>query len=225
MITAKELTGEKKMTSEFSLLFSAPKIEDCDEYADRLYEAGYTDVGIDDTGEFEVRCSGVFSNINQEISNAKSAVLLAIPEALFLEAGPDYVGLTDIARIIGVSRQHMRRLWESGKEMGFPTPAINGSKNIWHLAPIIDWLVLNGKVGQELSGTRESAYAAMVENYKKFGKDVRSVSLNPSEPLVTDIEPHIVLTNQITIDMSVVGYVKDLDGKKICIAPRITPLC
>jgi len=50
------------------------------------------------------------------------------------------VGLTDIANILGFSRQYMRKLVvKSGP--GFPLPVHDGKPAIWHLSTVLMWFM------------------------------------------------------------------------------------
>lgn len=62
-----------------------------------------------------------------------------MPSSSLVEAGPDFVGLTDVAELAGVSRQNMRKLMLS-HAIDFPPPEHEGSASVWHLADILDWL-------------------------------------------------------------------------------------
>lgn len=53
---------------------------------------------------------------------------------------PDYVGLSDAAEVVGVSRQNLHKLM--AKHRGFPTPIHAGSFSLWHLADLMRWLQL-----------------------------------------------------------------------------------
>src|SRR5690606_29937537 len=66
-----------------------------------------------------------------------------VPEAELIEAGPDLVGLTDIAQLVGVTRQNMRKLMLNNKS-DFPAPIHGGTTMIWHLAPVLEWLLARG---------------------------------------------------------------------------------
>jgi predicted DNA-binding transcriptional regulator AlpA len=68
-----------------------------------------------------------------------AAIKTAIPDAKLLEATPDFVGLTDIADYVGVTRQNMRKLMLSHKN-SFPIPVHEGSASLWHLSPVLAWL-------------------------------------------------------------------------------------
>ena len=47
-------------------------------------------------------------NADAAIQIAHQDVLKTVPQAQLIEAAPDYVGLTDIAEIVSVSRQQLR---------------------------------------------------------------------------------------------------------------------
>ncbi|MDN5871104.1 MAG: hypothetical protein L0H73_10365 [Nitrococcus sp.] len=63
----------------------------------------------------------------------------AVPTARLVEAAPDFVGLTDVAEIVGVSRQNMRKLMLAHPD-SFPAPVHEGSASIWHLVDVLEWL-------------------------------------------------------------------------------------
>ncbi len=71
--------------------------------------------------------------------SALADVKKALPDARLIEAAPDMVGLTDVANLIGVTRQNMRKLM-LGHSASFPAPLHEGSASVWHLADILDWL-------------------------------------------------------------------------------------
>lgn len=64
---------------------------------------------------------------------------MAIPEAMLVEASPDFVGLTDVADIAGFTRQNMRKLMISNAST-FPVAVHEGKPALWHLATILTWL-------------------------------------------------------------------------------------
>jgi hypothetical protein len=55
------------------------------------------------------------------------------------EVGPDYVGMTGLARRFGVSRQAMRKLMVS-RAGRFPAPIHQVHAAVWHLAEVLEWL-------------------------------------------------------------------------------------
>jgi hypothetical protein len=68
----------------------------------------------------------------QAIVSALEEVRRAIPTAQLLEVAPDFVGLTEIAELAGVTRQNMRKLSITHKDT-FPIPMHEGSAALWHL--------------------------------------------------------------------------------------------
>jgi hypothetical protein len=56
-----------------------------------------------------------------------------------IEATPDFVGLTDTAKILGCTRQNIRNILVNS-ESRYPLPVYEGTPSIWHLAEILIWL-------------------------------------------------------------------------------------
>ena len=82
----------------------------------------------------------------REASSAEVALMTAladvhtgIPKAQLIEVAPDFVGLTDVAEAIGVTRQNMRKLMVSHAAT-FPVPVHEGATSLWHLADVLSWL-------------------------------------------------------------------------------------
>jgi len=71
--------------------------------------------------------------------SALTDVKKAIPTAKLVEVGPDLVGLTDVADLVGVTRQNMRKLMLA-HAAAFPAPIHSGSTSLWHLAPVLEFL-------------------------------------------------------------------------------------
>jgi len=63
--------------------------------------------------------------------------------ARLVEVCPDSVGLTDIAELVGVSRQNMRQL-SLAHAKTFPMPFHSGNAELWHLAHVLEWLTERG---------------------------------------------------------------------------------
>jgi predicted DNA-binding transcriptional regulator AlpA len=129
-------------TYEFELRFSLPATsQNPEDFISRLAEAGCTDalVGIGQAGrlalQFTRDANSAFEAIMSAINNIKSA----IPEASLIEAAPDFVGLTDIADILGHSRQNIRKLMMNNLA-SFPTPIHQGKTMLWHLSSILSWV-------------------------------------------------------------------------------------
>ena len=84
----------------------------------------------------------------EAVSSAIADVRKAIPEARLVEATPDLVGLTDIAEILGCSRQNIRKLVIGNKSI-FPSPVHEGNSSIWHLAKVLPWFKAKGNYNIE----------------------------------------------------------------------------
>jgi len=84
-----------------------------------------------------------YANSVKAVLSALADVHRAVPSAKLIEVAPDLVGLTDVAEIVGVSRQNMRKLMLAHPS-SFPTPVHEGSASIWHLSDVLTWLQARG---------------------------------------------------------------------------------
>ncbi len=126
---------------DFILKFDLPDCDaDPERYIDALYESGCDDatVGIGQKGRLALNFIREANTALAAVSSAIHDVRKAIPNAKLIEATPDLVGLTDIAEIVGCSRQNMRKLFLTHKAM-FPSPVHEGSVALWHLAKVLHW--------------------------------------------------------------------------------------
>lgn len=73
------------------------------------------------------------------VAKAIDDVRLAIPDAILQHVGPDLVGLTDLADLLGISRQYMRKLWQM-HAYTFPVPVYEGKLSLWHLSSLLKWV-------------------------------------------------------------------------------------
>jgi hypothetical protein len=116
-------------------------LRNADCYIEQLYEAGCDDalIGIGKQGcislDFIRSASSAFDAVSSAIVDVKKV----IPDASLIEATPDFVGLTDTAKILGCTRQNIRNLIFNG-DPGSPSPVYEGTPSIWHLAEILTWL-------------------------------------------------------------------------------------
>lgn len=135
---------------DFTLKFALAR-EDADPevYVEKLLAQGCNDalIGMG-------RCGRIALDFTREAGSASEAVLTAlsdvqrvIPGARLVEASPDFVGLTDIANILGFSRQHMRKLVVNNGSR-FPLPVHDGKPAVWHLATVLAWF--RDEKGREL---------------------------------------------------------------------------
>ncbi len=127
---------------EFTLKFSLKKTtENPEAYIEKLGAEGCDDalIGIGQNGRIALNFTRESSSAFDAVYSALTDVKRAIPDAKLVEATPDFVGLTDVANILGFTRQNLRKLMiSSGAE--FPTPVHEGKPAIWHLAKVLVWL-------------------------------------------------------------------------------------
>ncbi len=114
---------------------------DPDEYVEKLYAGGCDDalIGVGLKGYISLNFIREASFAYAAISSAISDVKAVVPSATLIEAAPDFVGLTDAARIVGCTRQNMRNLIVNSEQIP-PLPVYEGTPSIWHLAEILIWL-------------------------------------------------------------------------------------
>jgi hypothetical protein len=127
---------------EFTLKFSLPDpAENSSEYVEKLGSNGCDDalIGIGQNGRVALNFAREAISAFDAIASAVVDVKRAIPDARLVEATPDLVGLTDLADIVGCSRQYMRKLMiVSGAS--FPAPVYEGKAALWRLSNLLDWL-------------------------------------------------------------------------------------
>lgn len=128
---------------EFILRFILPYVDlDADDVVEQLGEAGCDDalVGIGGhPGSVALEFVRRAGSAHEALFSAIRDVSKALPSAEFVEAAPDLVGVTDIAEIVGCSRQNMRKLLLSRGTFA-PAPVHEGAQSIWHLANVLAWL-------------------------------------------------------------------------------------
>lgn len=133
-------------TYEFTLRFALGNPDDAPErFVERLGEAGCDDatVGIGQRGRIALDFSRDARSAAQAILSALRDVRRAIRGARLVEAAPDLVGLTDVARVLGCSRQNVRKLmFRHGGQ--FPAPVHEGNPSIWRLAKVLAWAQARG---------------------------------------------------------------------------------
>jgi predicted DNA-binding transcriptional regulator AlpA len=129
-------------TYEFKLMFSLPVSENnIDELVERLAEAGCDDalIGIGHPGRIALDFAREADNAFEAISSAFTDIKQVVPDAKLIEAAPDLVGLTDVADIVGCSRQNIRKIMVSSGGT-FPPPVHEGKSALWHLSSVLVWL-------------------------------------------------------------------------------------
>ncbi|MEX2499759.1 MAG: DNA-binding protein [Wenzhouxiangellaceae bacterium] len=127
---------------QFTLKFAVPvRTTEPDDWIDGLAETGCDDalVGTGTPGRLALEFDRTASDADSAMRSAVADVQRAIPEARLIEAGPDYVGLTEIAEFLDISRQAMRKIMAKNIE-AFPLPVHQGNPSIWHLKDVLEWM-------------------------------------------------------------------------------------
>lgn len=106
-----------------------------------LGDVGCTDalIGLGVAGQVSLEFIREADTAQTAILTALTEVKQALPQAQLIEAAPDWVGLTEVADLMGVSRQNMRQLMLHHAQE-FPVPVHTGSTAIWHLAQVLDFM-------------------------------------------------------------------------------------
>ncbi|MBV4553841.1 DNA-binding protein [Pseudomonas sp. SWRI102] len=155
-----------------------------DELVERLGEAGCDDalVGIGQPGRLALEFTRDAPDAAEAVLSALDDVRRAVPSAKLIEVAPDLVGLTDVAEIVGGSRQNMRKLMLTHPG-SFPTPVHEGSASIWHLADILTWLQARGSYSSA-SGVLDVARVALQVNVAKERRRLAEVGYKELEALI-----------------------------------------
>lgn len=127
----------------FTLTFAVGSRDaDADALIERLGAAGCDDavVGVGRRGRLTVEFTREAKNAARAVGSAVAGVRSAVPDAVLIEASPDLVGLTDVASLLGVTRQNVRKLIVSC-DAPEPVPVHAGNPTIWRLAGVLRWLV------------------------------------------------------------------------------------
>lgn len=138
-----------------------------DVLVERLAGAGCDDalIGLGIPGRIALEFIREASSAQQAMESALEQVRSVLPDAGLFEVSPDYVGLTDVADLIGVTRQNMRKLMLA-HYLTFPAPIHEGTATIWHLADVLTWLENRG--GYRVpENVQETAAAALNLNLSK----------------------------------------------------------
>ncbi|WP_321351158.1 DNA-binding protein [Halopseudomonas oceani] len=127
---------------EFTLKFALTDTDtDATVFFDALMEAGCDDavVGFGQKGKVALSFCRESATAFDAITSAILQVRKAIPGATLIEASPDFVGLSDVAGILGVTRQYVRKIMSNNVD-SFPNPVHSGKSSLWHLHSILLWV-------------------------------------------------------------------------------------
>jgi predicted DNA-binding transcriptional regulator AlpA len=155
-----------------------------EEMVERLGKAGCDDaaVGIGQPGRVALDFAREARSIKEAMIGALRDVRKALPAAELIEVTPDFVGLTDVAEIVGVSRQNMRKLMLTHPAT-FPAPVHEGSASVWHLAHVLRWLNQRGEYSVKQS-LLDIATMAMQINLVKEAQELDAPVQKEVRPLV-----------------------------------------
>lgn len=127
-------------TYEFTLKYHiGDKSLSMDDIDDRLFEAGCGDalIGHNGNGQFSLDFCREANTAWRAVLSAMRCVEKALPEARITEAKPDYVGVSDVASILNVSRQYIQKLI-ANEVLNLPPVTIVGKSTVYRLAPMIE---------------------------------------------------------------------------------------
>ncbi|MCS4285017.1 putative DNA-binding transcriptional regulator AlpA [Pseudomonas sp. BIGb0278] len=125
----------------FTLRYQLTHDQDMDGLLERLGASGCDDaiVGVGQPGRLALEFAREAGSAQDAVHSALADVQRAVPQAHLVEVTPDLVGLTDVAEVVGVSRQNMRKLMLV-HYLSFPAPVHEGNPSIWHLAEVLSWM-------------------------------------------------------------------------------------
>lgn len=143
-------------------------------YIGQLYEHGCDDalIGFGKMGGISLNFIREADSAVGAISSAVENVKAAIPDAVLVEATPDLVGLTDIAKVIDCSRQNTRKML-SEDDGRVPTPMYDGKPSLWHLAQVLEWLKCNS------SHTVDESLLSVAQFNMHLNRQNRQVEIDP----------------------------------------------
>jgi len=137
-----EKSKELKMEYNFILKYQIDHGEDeGNSIAERLGAGGCDDalLGLGQPGRIALNFCRQAKSAENALLSALVDVKKALPAAILIEAAPDYVGLSDVADSVGVSRQNLRKLLLH-HHASFPVPVHEGKTVMWHLSDMLQWL-------------------------------------------------------------------------------------
>ncbi|MTD28566.1 helix-turn-helix transcriptional regulator [Erwinia sorbitola] len=168
------------MEYTFTLKYQlSDQAEISDELIGRLATAGCDDalIGLGIPGRIALEFIREAPSAQQAMESALQQVSSVLKDARLFEVSPDYVGLTEVADLIGVTRQNMRKLMLA-HYLTFPAPVHEGVATIWHLSDVLAWLANRG--GYRIpANVQEAAAAALNLN---LSKEIKRHRVLPDTP-------------------------------------------
>ncbi|ACK73754.1 prophage CP4-57 regulatory (plasmid) [Gloeothece citriformis PCC 7424] len=162
---------------EFTLKFKLPNFNTNPEiYIDKLYESGCDDalIGVGTKGYIALNFIRESDSAYEAIKSAMENVKSVIPGVELVEALPDWVGVTDIANLLGCTRQNIQKLILKDNS-SCPSAIHSGAQSIWHLAEFLTWLSedKNYEIEESLLETAKiTMNLNLAKEYKKLAPDL-----------------------------------------------------
>ena len=96
---------------DFTLTFSVPTGLEQETLESALFESGCDDaiIGLGQKGRLALNFTREAESAEKAMLSALQQVKKAVPKAQLVEAGPDLVGISDMASLLNFSRQNMRK--------------------------------------------------------------------------------------------------------------------
>lgn len=171
---------------DFTLTFTLPdRSADPADFLDALYEAGCDDatVGVGKRGSIALEFTREAEGAEKAVQSAIGAVGKAIPGVELVEVKPDLVNLSDVADMVGCSRQNIRK-YAAGEiaavKTPFPAPAFVGSPDLWHFVEVGSWLIRHTdlKPRREILETAAAASVVNLDMQRKRIEIARRAALS-----------------------------------------------
>ena len=167
-VTSRRVKKVNKMEYEFILKFELPDADiEAEQYLEALFEAGCDDatIGIGKKGAIALDFTREGKSADDAVLSAIENVKKAIPNAKLIEVSPDLVTPTEIASVVGFTRQNVQKIISSPKKR-FPSPIHQSSAGgIWHLEPVLRWFMEDGhKIDKQLLEVANISMATNITN-------------------------------------------------------------
>lgn len=159
-------------TYEFTLRFAIPAgAGSADEWINKLAKAGFEDalIAIGIPGRIVLDFERASSDADSALRDAVADVQREIPEARLIEAGPDYVDLTEIEELLDIPPGAMRKVLDENIDQ-FPLPEHEGNPSIWHLKDVLEWM------GKEQGRVIDTATEEMSKACYRMNSSLRPVA-------------------------------------------------
>lgn len=171
------------MEYEFILKYALPdENTDASDYLNALFEAGCDDatIGVGKSGAIALEFVREAASADEAVLSAIADAKKAIPDAELIEVSPDLVTPTEIASVIGCSRQNIQKIIANPRKR-FPNPIHQSAAGgIWHLEPVLRWFLEDGVSINEnlLEIAKISMTANLIHQSQKVNPKIQSKFLD-----------------------------------------------